>query len=207
MMSELGYIKRYAKHELNDWLFDPYYERERKTNGVAQFTLQRARNQTAWHLDFADWGRLCKTSDTRLRFSKLFLKHYWIGKNGICSTYAHDYEESRKYITRNYAYIHELATYLEAHVKPTKSINMRRSGTDIYSTVKSSIVNDSAFIGADKITYGCFIIAAMLAGFKHCRNRKTADIYFNMSATDIKTINQTCDLCTDIYSDLPRFFS
>ena len=75
-MSDLGYIKRYAKHELNDWLFDPYYERERKTNGVTQFTLQRARNQTAWHLDFANWGRLCKTSDTRLRFSKLFLKHY-----------------------------------------------------------------------------------------------------------------------------------
>ena len=207
MMSDLGYIKRYVKHELNDWLFDPYYERERKTNGVAQFTLQRARNQTAWHLDFADWGRLCKTSDTRLRFSKLFLKHYWIGKNGICSTCSHNYEESRKYIIRNYAYIHELATYLKAHVKPTKSINMRRSGIDIYSVVKTFIVNNCEFIGADKITYGCFIMAAMLAGFKHCGNRKTGDVYFNMSAYDIRGLYQTSDLCAEMYTNLPQFLS
>ena len=206
-MSDLGYIKRYVKHELNDWLFDPYYERERKTNGVAQFTLQRARNQTAWHLDFADWGRLCKTSDTRLRFSKLFLKHYWIGKNGICSTCSHNYEESRKYIIRNYAYIHELATYLKAHVKPTKSINMRRSGIDIYSVVKTFIVNNCEFIGADKITYGCFIMAAMLAGFKHCGNRKTGDVYFNMSAYDIRGLYQTSDLCAEMYTNLPQFLS
>ena len=206
-MSDIAYIKRYAKQQLKDWLFDPYYEHERQINGMAQFTLQRSRNQIAWQLGFNNWGHMCKTANTRLRFSKLFLKHYWIGKDGYYRTYSHDYEESRKYITENYAYIHELATYLKAHVKPTKSINMRRSGTDIYSAVKTFIVNDSAFIGADKITYGCFIIAAMLAGFKHCRNRKTGDIYFNMSATDIKTINQTCDLCSDIYSDLPRFFS
>ena len=206
-MSDIAYIKRYAKQQLNDWLFDPYYEHERKINGAAQFTLQRSRNQIAWQLGFNNWGGVCKTADTRLRFSKLFLKHYWIGKEGYCRTYSHDYEESRKYITENYAYIHELAEYLKTHIRATNSVNMRRSGADIYPTIKSSIVNDCSFIGADKITYGCFIMAAILAGFKHCRNRKTGDVYFNMSAYDIRKLCQTSDLCAEMYTNLPQFLS
>ena len=50
-------------------------------------------------------------------------------------------------------------------------------------------------------------MAAMLAGFKHCRNHKTGDVYFNMSAYDIRGLRQTSEIYVSAYSDLPRFFS
>lgn len=206
-MSDIGYIKRCAKQQLNEWLYDPYYERERTVNGAAQFTLARAKNQIAWHLGFADWGGLAKTSDMRLRFSKLFLKHYWVGKDGICSACSDTYDLHRKYITENYAYVQELADYLNGHVRKIKSVNLRYTGGDIYKTIKASLDNDIGFLGVDKITYGCFIMAAMLAGFKYCRNRRTGQIYFNMSAQNLKALRQTNELYAEVYGALPGFVS